>query len=147
MAEAKQPRGVNHFKLMIGGVEAAGQFREVSGLDSESEVIEDKRVNDQGRVEIRKVSGNDKWSNIELKRGIDVALDLWKWRDQVVKEGPDPARKDCQLMLMDYSMQPIATYNIKQAWPSKYVGASMNAGANEVAVESITLVHEGFERS
>ena len=43
-------------------------------------------------------------------------------------------------------MKVIATYNIKQAWPSKYTGVSMNANSNEIAVESITICHEGFKR-
>ena len=56
------------------------------------------------------------------------------------------ARTDCTLELLDYDGSPIATYNIKQAWPSKYTGVSMNANSNEIAVESITICHEGFKR-
>ena len=87
-----------------------------------------------------------KWSNVELKRGVDTSMDLWKWRDEVVKSGPENARKDCQLMLIDYDGSPIVTYTLRRAWPAKYVGASLNAGANEVAMESLTLAHEGLER-
>ena len=50
------------------------------------------------------------------------------------------------LELCDYDGSPIATYTIMQAWPSKYTGAAMNAGANEIAVEAVTLCHEGFKR-
>ena len=81
-----------------------------------------------------------------LKRGVDTAKGLWDWRYQVESAGPDAARTDCTLELLDYDGSPIATYNIKQAWPSKYTGVSMNAGSNEVAVEGITLAHEGFKR-
>ncbi len=146
MASAQKPRPTNHFRLNVGGKEAIGQFREVSGLDTENEIIEQKEVDANGRPVIVKVSGNLKWSNIELKRGIDVEKSLWEWRHQVEQEGPDSARTDCTLELIDYDGSPITTYTIKQAWPSKYTGAAMNAGSNEIAVEGITICHEGFMR-
>ena len=146
MAAAKKPRPTNHFRLTIGGRESVGMFREVSGLDSEQEIIEQKEVDAKGSPFTIKVPGNVKWSNVELKRGLDTDQVLWNWRHQVEIEGPDAARTDCTLELIDYDGSPIVTYTILQAWPSKYTGVAMNAGSNEVAVESITLAHEGFKR-
>ena len=146
MAEAKRPRPTNHFRLQIGGREAVGQFREVSGLDSEQEIVEQNEVGPTGDQWTKKVPGRVKWSNVELKRGIDVDKSLWEWRYQVETEGPDAARTDCTLELIDYDGSPIATYTILQAWPSKYTGAAMNAGSNEIAVEAMTICHEGFKR-
>jgi phage tail-like protein len=146
MASAQKPRPTNHFRLQIGGKESVGQFREVSGLDSEQEIVEQKEVDANGNPVILKVPGNLKWSNIELKRGIDIDKALWDWRHQVEQEGPDAARTDCTLELIDYDGSPIVTYTIKQAWPSKYTGAAMNAGSNEIAVEGVTICHEGFVR-
>ena len=146
MATAQKPRPTNHFRLNIGGKETVGQFREASGLDSEQEIVEQKEVDANGNPVIIKVPGNLKWSNIELKRGVDVDKALWEWRYQVEMEGPDSARTDCTLELIDYDGSPIATYMIMQAWPSKYTGAAMNAGSNEVAVEGVTICHEGFKR-
>ena len=147
MASAQKPRPTNHFRLTLAGKEAVGQFREVSGLDSESEIVEQKEVDAQGNPTVIKVNGNLKWSNIELKRGIDVNKGLWEWRYMVESKGPDAARTDCILELLDYDGSAIATYNITQAWPSKYTGAAMNAGSNEIAVEGITICHEGFKRA
>lgn len=146
MASAQKPRPTNHFRLNVGGKEAVGQFREVSGLDTENEIIEHKEVDAQGRPMIVKVSGNLKWSNIELKRGVDIDKGLYEWRKMVEDKGPDGARTDCTLELLDYDGSAIATYTITQAWPVKYTGVAMNAGSNEVAVEGITLAHEGFKR-
>jgi phage tail-like protein len=146
MASAQKPRPTNHFRLQVGGKEAIGQFREISGLDTESEIIEQKEVDANGRQVTVKVSGADKWSNIELKRGVDVDKGLYEWRRMVEDQGPDAARTDCTLELLDYDGSPIATYTITQAWPVKYTGVAMNAGSNEIAVEGITLAHEGFKR-
>jgi phage tail-like protein len=146
MASAQKPRPTNHFRLKIGGREAIGQFREISGLDSEQEIVEQKEVDANGNPVIVKVPGNLKWSNVELKRGIDVDRGLWEWRYEVETKGPDSARTDCTLELIDYDGSAIATYMLHQAWPSKYTGAAMNAGSNEVAVEAMTICHEGFKR-
>ena len=81
-----------------------------------------------------------------LRRIVDVAKGLWDWRYQVETGGPDAARTDCTLDLLDYDGSSIATYNIKAAWPSKYTGVAMNANSNEIAVEAITICHEGFKR-
>ena len=40
---------------------------------------------------------------------------------------------------------PVVTYSIINAWPKKYTGVGLKADSNEVAVEGITLCHEGFE--
>src|SRR5919204_4888280 len=146
MAAAEKPRPTNHFRLQVGGKEAAGQFRECTGLDAENEIIEQKEVDKNGVPRVVKVPGGLKWSNIELKRGVDVDKGLWEWRYQVETGGPDSARTDCTLELCDYDGSPIATYTILQAWPSKYTGAAMNAGSNEIAVEAGTPFHEGVKR-
>src|SRR5688500_15588199 len=148
MPDDGMPRPNNHFTLKIGGKEAIGKFREVTGLDAENEVIEQKEsaVSANGQTVIRKVSGSMKWSNIELKRGVDSDGGIWEWRKMVEEQGPDTARTDCELILNNYDGSAIATWSILQAWPSKYTGASLNAGANEIAVEGVTLVHEGLKR-
>ena len=95
---------------------------------------------------IRKVPGASKWSNITLKRGVDENLDLWKWRDTVIKQGPDSARVDGTIELIDYDGSTIATYAFQQGWPIKYSGSSLNASANEVAIEELHICHEGLVR-
>jgi phage tail-like protein len=142
----KEPRPASFFRLTLGGHESVGVFKEASGFDSETEVIEHKSVDENGRPFIRKVAGNPKWSNITLKRGVDEALDIWKWRDTVIKEGADKARVDGKIELLDISGSPIATYQFKQGWPIKYVAATLDASTNNVALEEVQICHEGFER-
>jgi phage tail-like protein len=142
----KQPRPSSHFRLNLGGRENVGMFRECSGLDSETDVIEQKSVDANGLPVVRKVPGSTKWSNITLKRGIDENLELWKWRDIVIKEGPESARVDGTIELVDYNGSTIATYAFKEGWPIKYSGSSLNASGNEVALEELHICHEGLER-
>ncbi len=142
-----EPRPANAFRLKLDGKESAKAFRELSGLGSETEVIEQKYTDANGQPMVRKVSGAAKWTDVTLKRVADENLELWKWRDVVLKEGPDKARVDAVIELLDYGGQAIATYQLKQCWPKSYKGVTLNAGGNDAGVEEIVLVHEGFERA
>jgi phage tail-like protein len=143
---AKEPRPASHFRLTLGGKESAGVFREISGLDNESDVVEHKFVNEQGQQTVRKVVGATKWSNLSLKRGVDEDSTLWNWRRQVIEGDIDGARTDGQIQLLDYKGQVISTYKFLQGWPIKYSGGTLSATSNEAALEEIQICHEGLER-
>ncbi len=72
----KEPRPPSRFRLDLGGKEGIGNFRECTGLDSETTVIEHTSVDANGNPIIRKVPGALKWSNITLKRGVDESQEL-----------------------------------------------------------------------
>ena len=144
---AKEPRPASHFRLHIGGHEKVGVFREIAGLESETEIVEHKSVDENGNPFVRKVPGQTKWANLTFKRGVDENLELWKWRDQVIKEGPDAARVDGTVELLDYKGSVISTYKFIQGWPIKYSGGTFNATSNEIALEEIQICHEGLERT
>lgn len=143
---AKEPRPASFFRLKLGGHESVGVFQQVTGLDSETDVVEHKACDEQGRPFTRKVAGHVKWSNIVLKRGVDENLELWKWRDAVINEGADSARIDGTIEVLDISGSPIATFQFKQGWPIKYTGATLDATTNNVALEEVHIAHEGVER-
>jgi phage tail-like protein len=132
--------------LTLGGKESVGVFKEASGFDSESEVIQHKSIDANGRPFTRNVTGGLKWSNITLKRGVDESLDIWKWRQDVVDKGADAARVDGKIELLDIAGGTIATYQFKQGWPIKYVAATLDASTNNVALEELHICHEGFTR-
>ena len=134
-----------YFTLKIGGAEAAGFFKGATGFDNESETAEIKRSLATGKTDIIKAPSNQKWSDIELKRGVDQDKTLWNWRKMINDGKLKDARKDCTITMLDYMGQPVVTYSIINAWPKKYTGVGLKADSNEVAVEGITLCHEGFE--
>jgi phage tail-like protein len=45
---------------------------------------------------------------------------------------------------MDESHNPVITWALANAWPTKVQSTDLKADANEVAIESIELVHEGL---
>jgi phage tail-like protein len=141
MPQIPRDMTVASFRLKVGASEWV--FREVSGLTSESEVIE---VRDRGRGrETERVPGDVKWSNIELKRGIDQNKGLWEWRKQVIDGKLADARANGTIEMIDQRGDPIVVFSIKNAWPSKYTGGAMSLESGS-AFESVTIAHDGIER-
>lgn len=134
-----------HFYLELDGLVEA-QFRECSGLDSESNIIEFKEAGKGGVTVIKKVPGELKWSNIVLKRGVTGDMKLWEWRKQVEDGDVDKARKNGSIVLYDQRNSEIARYNFEAGWPSKITGPQLNANNNDIAIEEVTIAHEGLKR-
>jgi phage tail-like protein len=133
------------FALDIQGV-ITGYFTEVSGIGSETEIVEHKVVSAKGVEVVMKIPGRLKWGDITLKRGITSNLDIWKWR-QLVEEGKvKDARKNGSIVLFDQSLKEVGRWDFQQAWPSKVTGPTPKADSNEIAVEELTIVHEGIRR-
>jgi phage tail-like protein len=143
----KEPRLVSRFELKLGGNEQVGVFRECTGMDSETDITEHKSTDAKGFPHVRKVAGATKWSNITLKRGVDTNKKLWDWRQTVIEQGPDKARVDGTISLLDYDGNPILTYQFLQGWPTKYGGVTLNASSNDVATEEVVICHEGLKRA
>ncbi len=124
----------------------AGQFKECSGLGSENDVVEDKSATAKGKFVIKQLPGNLKWSPITLKKGVTDDMDMWKWRELVEQGKIGEARKNGSVILYSADGNEIARWNFVNAWPSKISGPSINAASNDVAVEELTIVHEGYTR-
>ena len=45
----QQPRPASYFRLTLGGNEACGVFKEASGFDSETDILEHKSIDANGR--------------------------------------------------------------------------------------------------
>ena len=134
-----------HFEISVGAV--TGYFTEVSGLGSESEIIEHK-IMAKGAKEsiIRKVPGRLKWGDITLKRGITDNMDFYTWRKQVEEGKVDAARLDGTIIMYNQGMKPVAEWTFNKGWPSKISGPSLTADSNAIGIEEIVIVHEGIKR-
>lgn len=139
---AKDPFRGFKFRVQIDGINKAG-FREVSGLDAATDTVD---YRDGDGDTIRKLAGLKKFSNLTLKRGITDDLDLWKWREMVMDGKIQDARKDGQIILLDDEGKEAAEWTFTAGWPTKWTGPSFNATANEVAIDTIEIAHEGLKR-
>jgi phage tail-like protein len=139
---ATDPFASFNFKLEVEGITVAG-FSEVTGLNQESNVIDYREG--QEPITPRKLPGLNKFGNITLKRGISPDLSVYNWR-KTVTDG-DIERRNASIVLHNEKHEEVVRWNLVNAWPSKYVGPDLKANANEVAIESIELTHEGVERA
>lgn len=132
-----------NFLLESGGVLRAG-FSEITGLNSESDVIDYRNGDDD--ISNRKLAGLKKYGNVTLKSGVAASpdQDLLDWR-RAVEDG-DIQRLDVSIILLDEQRQEQLRYNLRDAWPSKWVGPDLKAGASEMAIEQLEIVYEGVSQ-
>ncbi len=136
------PHGKFRFKVEIDGLTAGG-FSEVSGFDATIDVIE-YREGDQVQTPL-KLPGLKKYGNITLKQGLMDSDVLYTWTASGF-EG-DVERKTITVTLMDITGQDAASWQVINAWPTKYTAPDFNATSSEVAVETLEIVHEGMTRT
>lgn len=128
-----------HFVVEIDGVQAAA-FAEASGLESETAVVEYRTGADRTT---RKVPGLTKYANVVLKRGVTRNRDLWDWRKTVVDGNAQ--RRNGSIVLLEADGTEVVRWNFFEGWPCKWAGPSLNARANDVAIETLEIAVERLE--
>ena len=133
-----------------GDVLGTGAFQECTGLEIEMDVqeyLEGGRNNGT----VRRV-GRAKFAPLVLKRGMfhgQGAGDgadprLWHWLQRIVNgERPVP-RMDGQVALMSADGSVRATWVFERGLPARIRGPELNARTGEVAIEELTIAHEGL---
>lgn len=129
-----------HFQVEWGGTKIG--FTEVSGLDVETEVIEYRQGASPEYSKI-KMPGMQKYSNITLKRGTFKSdNEYFNWWNSVKLNTIE--RRDITIKLLDENHDPVVVWKVKNAWPTKIQSTDLKADGNEVAIESMEIVHEGL---
>jgi phage tail-like protein len=126
-----------------------GGFQECSGLDVEMDVQELPEGGFNNGV-VRRV-GRGKYSPIVLKRGMlfpdggTVRNALWKWIQDVLNGERPVARYDGVIELLAANGQDtVATWTFDRGLPQKVAGPQLNAKTGDVAIEELTIAHEGL---
>jgi phage tail-like protein len=137
-----------HFQVEWGDGFRIG-FTEVSGLDFETEVIEYREGNSK-KYNKSKQPGLTKYSDVTLKRGtFEGDYDFYKlWKESYYfQEGNKTTsryRRTITIKLLNESHEPIITWQLENAWAKKVQSTDLKADANEVAIESMEITHEGL---
>ncbi|MBD5554527.1 MAG: phage tail protein [Roseburia sp.] len=138
---ASTPYGKFRYKVEIDGLEAGG-FSEASGFDASIDVIE-YREGDMVQTPM-KLPGLKKYGNITLKQGVADSMVMYEWMIAGV-EG-EVERKTITITILDETETATASWQVINAWPTKYTAPDFNATSSEVAIESIEIAHEGMTR-
>ena len=130
-----------HFKVMWNDVQMS--FQEVSGLDAQSEEIK-YRSGDSSVFSVVKMPGLVKYGNVTMKKGIFKGDNkFWDWFSKIKMNTIE--RTTVTISLLDETDAETMVWTLKNAWPTKITGTDLKAEGNEVAIESIEIVHEGLE--
>jgi phage tail-like protein len=124
------------------GSQANIPFQEVSGLDTETQVIEYRHSNSPNYSAV-KMPGIKKFGNVTLKRGVFVKDNaFWDWYSKITMN--TIARIAVVIELLDEKGAPTMTWTLKNAWPTKISAPTLKSDGNEVAIQSIEIAHEGI---
>jgi phage tail-like protein len=140
----KNPYSAFNFIVEINGSQIAA-FQEVSGLDSENQVIEYREGADALNT-VRKLVGIEKYPNCTLSRGITGETTLFDWRKEV-RDGSTafPPVRDVVIQLQNEKHESVYKWKLTNAWCTKLTGPSLNAKGNEIAIEKMELAYDRID--
>ncbi|HZN56716.1 MAG TPA: phage tail protein [Planctomycetota bacterium] len=127
--------------LAAGGSSVVGGFSLVSGISTQSEVVE-HRVGNSNTV--MKIPGKTRYGNIVLQKGCTTSSELYQWRRRI--ENGEDDRRSGSIVLLDGGMREKARWNFYEAWPCRYEAPELDAADNAVSIETLELCVERVER-
>jgi len=148
MSNTDEIYGAYNFLLEVSGITPdsktiLGGFKKMSGMLSETEIIEFKQGNDKV---VRKKPGRTTYSNIVLERGFTNSDDLWLWRKNIEDGNID--RRSGTITILDQDMSTIvAQYNFYEGWPCKWHVPEVDSDQSGMAIETIEIAVEKVERA
>lgn len=118
-------------------------FSEVSGLTVETEMIEYRHSNSPKFNKI-KMPGMQKDSNLTFKKGTFKSDNsFYDWWNTVQLNTIE--RRSITIKLLNEEGEPVVTWKVEEAWPIKVQSTDLKSDGNEVAIETLEIVHEGLK--
>lgn len=133
---------VLRFKVTLDDHTELGSWTKCEGLTVEYDVQEIKEGGQNDYV--HRVPGRAKYQNIKLTRPIDK--DTGKVAAWLASVSSDPKRSTAEIELLDSGGTKVTSWKLVGVYPAKWSGPTLDVGANQVALEVLELVHNGFTR-
>lgn len=128
------------FYFSVTGIPGNPVFQEVTGLETEVQVIEYRAGNSPIFSPV-KMPGLAKVGNVTMKKGIFVTdSTLWTWFNSIKMNTIN--RSTIVVNLLDQTAKPQYIWTLNNAFPVKLTGTDLKSDGNEVAVESIEVAFE-----
>jgi len=140
------------FRVKWDGRYVAG-ISKVSALKRTTEVVEHREGGDPSST--RKSPGQSKYEAITLERGVTHDTEFEKWANKIWNYGSGLGsevslkdfRKDIIIEMYNEAGQLAIAYKVFRCWVSEYQAIpDLDAKANEVAIQTLKLENEGWER-
>lgn len=144
MPDRHGPYRNSRYLLEIDGIVRAG-FSECTIPSNTTQPTEYREGNEAPTV--RKLWSLNQYENLTLRWGTtEDSIEFFEWRQQVEQGKLDEARRAVAVLVLDEEGNPGPRWEFRDAWPINYDAPDLNATANEVAIESVEIAHEGMER-
>jgi phage tail-like protein len=131
-----------HFQVDWGGAQMA--FTEVTGLVMEREKIEYRHSDSKDFNKIA-MPGLVKNNNITAKRGrFERDFDGNKWQEETANDRVN-GRRDVIIRLLNEKHKPVAAWSATRCFLVKITAPDLKSDANEIAIESMEIAHEGLK--
>lgn len=145
MANYYPPVGF-HFKVEVLNLEPPAndndvRFTEVSGLSVEK-VTEEVVEGGENRF-IQKYPARTKYPELLLKRGLLLNSSVFKWLQKCLDEY-EIEPKNMDIKLLNEEHQPLLTWHVVNAYPTKWAVSDLNASNNAVVIESLQFFYQYF---
>lgn len=140
------------FRVKWDGRYVAGASK-VGNLTRTTEVVSHREGGDPSSS--RKSPGRSEYNAITIERGVTHDVEFEQWANKVWNYGAglgdevslQDFRKNITIELYNEAGQLVIAYNVYRCWVSEYVAMpELDANANAVAIQSIKLENEGWER-
>ena len=137
------------FKVKINNEVVAG-LSKMSAIKKSTEGIDWFEAGDNFNP--RRLPGKTKYEPVTLEKGMTEDRVFEDWANLVNKfQGnliaPDNFRKDIQIQVCNMNGEPVVTFNIFSCWVSEFQAVpDMDVTQNGVAIQTIKLENEGFDR-
>ena len=143
MANYYPPLGF-HFKVEVLGLAPSDhdvRFTEVSGLSAE---LGTEEVAEGGENRfLQKYPGRAKYPELVLKRGLLPNSEITEWIRECV-EDLNIRPKNIDVKLLNEEHQPLMTWHLVNAYPTKWAVSDLNAANNAVVIESLQFFYQYF---
>ena len=145
-----------NFKFRVyfaGRTDAVAGISKITGLKRMTEVVEHREGGNPSTA--HKSPGRTKYEAITLERGVTHDTEFESWANKVWNFGAGLGRevslkdfrKDILIEIYNESGQLALAYNVFRCWVSEFTALpDLDANANAVAIQTLKLEHEGWER-
>ena len=133
-----------HFKVEVLGLRASEndvRFTEVSGLSLEMGT-EEIAEGGENRF-VQRYPTRARYPELVLKRGLLVSSEVIGWIRRCI-ESYDIVLKNIDVTLLNEEHQPLLTWHVKGAYPTKWVVSDLNAMNNAVVTETLQFSYQYF---
>jgi len=144
MANYSPPVGF-HFKVEVEGLDSPvdddARFTDVSGLSVEMGT-EEVAEGGENRF-VQKYPTRAKYPELVLKRGMLLNSSIVTWIQECIQDYQIQP-KSVFVKLLNEEHEPLITWHLVNAYPTKWAASDLNAAGNAVAVETLQMHYQHF---